>query len=169
MHFCPWVVYIDFYVKMPLDGCSIPNTCAFIQIHELQDVKDTQTNYFLSENPWVSGWGLTGSRWKRPKICNNSFKLGSELPWVKMFLSDIPLVGQYEANQITLCGSNRPCQNPLGYPQGGGPWEFTLTSALQVTDSLTAALIHCITEKHPPVVEPWLVKILKGKLIFLGT
>ncbi len=24
--------YIDFYVKMPLDRCSIPNTCAFIQI-----------------------------------------------------------------------------------------------------------------------------------------
>ncbi len=31
MHFCPFV-YIDFYVKMPLDGCSIPNTCALIQI-----------------------------------------------------------------------------------------------------------------------------------------
>ncbi len=99
---------IDFYVKMLLDGCSIPNnapllsdfshicqpsnTCAFIQIQELEHVKDTQTNYFLSENPWVSGWGLTGSRCKRLKICNN---LGSEFPWVNMFLSDIPWVGQY--------------------------------------------------------------------------
>ncbi len=102
---------IDFYVKMLLDGCNVPNnapwlpvfshicqpsnTCAFIQIQEQEHVKDTQTNYFLSENPWVSGWGLTGSRWKRLKICNNSFKLGSEFPLVKMFLSDIPWVGQY--------------------------------------------------------------------------
>ncbi len=102
---------IDFYVKMLLDGCSIPNnapwlqvfrnicqpsnTCAFIQIQELEHVKDTQTNYFLSENPQVSGWGLPGSIWKRLKICNNSFKLGSKFPCVKMFLSDIPWVGQY--------------------------------------------------------------------------
>ncbi len=101
---------IDFYVKMLLDGCSIPknapwlpvfshicqpsNTCAFIQI-QLEHVKDTQTNYFLSENPWVSGWGLTGSRWKSLKICNKSFKLGSEFPCVKIFLSDIPWVAQY--------------------------------------------------------------------------
>ncbi len=100
-----------FIVKMLLDGCSIPNnapwlpvfshicqssnTCAFIQIQELEHVKDTRINYFLSENPWVSGWGLTGSRWKRLKICNNSFKLGSEFPCVKMFLSDILWVGQY--------------------------------------------------------------------------
>ncbi len=54
---------------MLLDGCSIPNnvplfpvfshicqasnTYAFIQIQELEHMKDTQTNYFLSENPWV--------------------------------------------------------------------------------------------------------------------
>ncbi len=55
-------LYRFLYVKMPLDGCSIPNTCAFIQILELKHVKDTETNYFLSENPWVRGWGLTGSR-----------------------------------------------------------------------------------------------------------
>ncbi len=103
--------YIDFYVKMLLGGCSIPNnaswlpvfshicqpsnTCAFIQIQKLEHMKDTQTNYFLSENPSVSGCGLTGSRWKRLKICNNSFKLVSDFSWVKMFLSDIPWVGQY--------------------------------------------------------------------------
>ncbi len=60
--FLPLGVYRYFDVKMPLDGCSIPNTCAFMQIQKLEHVKDTQTNYFLSENPWVSGWGLTGSR-----------------------------------------------------------------------------------------------------------
>ncbi len=88
-------VYRFLWFKMPLDGCCIPNTCTFIQIQELEHVKDTQTNYFLSENPWVIEWGLTGSRWKRLKICNNSFRLGSEFPWVKMFLLDIPWVGQY--------------------------------------------------------------------------
>ncbi len=31
---------------------------------------------------------------KRLKICNNSFKLGSEFPWVKKFFSDIPWLGQ---------------------------------------------------------------------------
>ncbi len=62
---------IDFYVKMLLDGCSIPNnapwlpvfshicqpsnTYAFIQIQELEHAKNTQTNYFLSENPWSGG------------------------------------------------------------------------------------------------------------------
>ncbi len=95
MHFCPWV-YIDFYVKMPLDGCSIPNhalglavfshicqpsnTCAFIQIQELEHVKDTQTNYFLSENPWVSGWGLTGSRYKKAKNMQQFFQIGVRIP-----------------------------------------------------------------------------------------
>ncbi len=97
---------IDFYVKMLIYGCSIPNnapwlpvfshicqpsnTCAFVQILELEHVKDTPTNYFLSENSCVSGWGLTGSRWKRLKMCNNSFKLGSEFPWVKMFCQISP-------------------------------------------------------------------------------
>ncbi len=92
---------IDFYVKMLLDGCSIPNnvpwlpvfsyicqpsnTCAFIQIQELENVKNTQTYYFMSENPWVSGWGLIRSRWKRLKICNNSFKLGQNSPRLKCF------------------------------------------------------------------------------------
>ncbi len=111
-------VYRFLSVKMPLDGCSIPNTCAFIQIQELEHEKDTQTNYFLSENPWVRGWGLTGSRWKRIKICNNSFRLGSEFPCVKIFLSDIPWV---LGCQIPLCESNSPCQNALGAPCGRSP------------------------------------------------
>ncbi len=71
--------------------------------------------------------------------------------------------------RLPCVGQIDPVKIPWVTHRGGGPWEFTLTSAVQVTDSLTAALIHCITEKHPPVVEPWLVKILKGKLIFLGT
>ncbi len=44
-------VYIFLSVKMPLDGCSIPNTCAFIQIQELEHVKDTQTNYSCQKIP----------------------------------------------------------------------------------------------------------------------
>ncbi len=138
MHFGPWV-YIDFYVKMPLDGCSIPNTCAFIQIPGARTgACEGHTDKLFPVRKSLGGWGLTGSRWK---ICNNPFKLGSEFPWVKMFLSDIHWVVQYYAVRFPCVFSNRPCQNPLDCLQEG-PWEFTLTSALQYCISSATAGIY---------------------------
>ncbi len=102
---------IDFYVKMLLDGFSIPNnapwlpvfshicqpsnTCAFIQIQELEHVKDTQTNYFCQKIP---GW--MGEDWQEVDEKGKIYATilsnwGQNSHGLKCFLSDIPWVGQY--------------------------------------------------------------------------
>ncbi len=48
-----------------------------------------------------------------------------------MFLSDIPLVGQYYAVGFPCVGQIDPVRIPwVACGGGGGPWEFTLTGAL---------------------------------------
>ncbi len=35
---------------------------------------------FRSENPWVSGWGLTGSRWMKKAKNMQQFQIGVRIP-----------------------------------------------------------------------------------------
>ncbi len=62
--FLPLGVYRFFMSKCPWIGVVYQTHVLSYKylVQELEHVKDTQANYFLSENPWVSGWGLTGSR-----------------------------------------------------------------------------------------------------------
>ncbi len=132
MHFCPWV-YIDFYVKMSLDGCSIPNTCAFIQMPGTRtEAFEGHTDKLFPVRKSLGEWvGIYRKQMKKAKNMQQFFQNGVQnSPGLKCFCQISPEWVSIRC-QIPVYGSNRPYHNPLGCLWGGGwPWELTLTSAL---------------------------------------
>ncbi len=147
MHFCPWV-YIDFYVKMPVEGCSTPNTCAFIQIPgtktgECEGHTDKLFPVRKSLGEWV---GIDSKQMKKAKHVQHFFQIGVRIPlglncfcqispeWVSIMLQILLFVKQTLSESPALLTG-----------RGGGSLGIHIDQCIRHSHDARSIFIPCFT------------------------